>query len=217
MDTTLEPVFLAQPWLDFIILQQPTAATSEYLAYNKPVINAEYGGYDGDNVPGAWGADPDTIRSMIWDIRLRGGYFVYELWQGSLHSRGAQYVSINPRFFRDRTRFWLLEHHPELFSGQAGLANPGQEYITYQRGGGNITVDLSATTQMLSVEWLNPRTGKTIGVHPVSGGMVRSFTALDTSDWVLHIYAPDQIPALATNSTRRFESGSLLLRGIAEH
>jgi hypothetical protein len=208
LNATLERVFLAQPWLDFIILQQPTEATSEYLAYNKPVINAEYGGYDGDNVPGGSGADPDAIRSMIWEIRMRGGYFVYELWgKGGLHSRGARYVSINNRFFRDRTRFRLLEYHPELFAGQPGLANPGQEYITYQRGGGNIAVDLSTTTQMLSVEWLNPRTGKIIEISPVSGGMVRTFTALDTSDWVLHIYASDQISTLARDSTRPFDSG----------
>ena len=126
-----------------------------------------------------------------------------------MRSRAAQYVSINTRFFRDRTRFWLLEYHPELFAGQPGLANPGEEYIIYKRDGLDIAVDLSATTQMLSVEWLNPRTGNTIGVRPVSGGMVRTFTTLDTSDWVLHIYAPDQIPTLTTNSTRQFESGSL--------
>jgi hypothetical protein len=189
--TTLEPAFLVQPWLDFIILQQPTEATSEYLASNKPVINAEYGGYEGDNVPEPWRADADTIRSMIWDVRMRGGYFVYETWEGDAHSPGAQYASLNTRFFRDHTRFWSLEYHPELFDGQPGLANPGSEYVIYQKSGDNVIVDLSDTHETLNVEWYNPRSGERITAAATSGGAPRTFTPVDSNDWVLHIYDPD--------------------------
>jgi hypothetical protein len=183
----LQPEFASQPTLDYITLQRPTAATSEYLSYGKPVLNAEYHGYE--SAPPPHGADPDTIRTMIWDIRMRGGYFAYETWGRDPQSPGALYSQLNNQFFMDHTRFWLLEYHPELFGGMPGLADPGQEYVVYLPTGGDVTVDLSAAHGTFSVEWYNPRTGVFTASGSTTGGAAHAFTAPDTKDWVLHLIA----------------------------
>jgi hypothetical protein len=187
----LEPEFASQSTLDYITLQRPTAETSEYLSYDKPVFNPEYGGYE--DAPPPHGADPDTIRTMIWDIRMRGGYFAYETWGSDLESPGALYSQLNNEFFRDHARFWLLEHHPELFDGIPGLANPGQEYVVYLEDGGEVTVDLSTgrgtSVLLYDVEWYNPRTGEISSEGITFGGTTVSFDAPDTNDWVLHLAA----------------------------
>jgi hypothetical protein len=66
---------------------------------------------------------------MIWDVRIRYGYFVYESWAEALNTPGINYASLNNQFFIERTKFWLLEHHTVPFDGQPGLANPEEEYI----------------------------------------------------------------------------------------
>jgi hypothetical protein len=182
----LAPEFARQSSLDYITLQRPTSTTSDYLVYGKPVLNAEYGGYEDAGPPG--GTDPDTIRRMIWDIRMRGGYFVYETWGTDLQSPGALYSQLNNKFFQNRTRFWLLEHHPELFDTESGLADPGREYVVYLPDGNDITVDLSQGSGTFTVEWFNPRTGETMTMSPVAGGTPVTYTAPDNKDWVLHIY-----------------------------
>jgi Putative collagen-binding domain of a collagenase/Protein of unknown function (DUF4038) len=180
----LEPRFASDPSLDYITLQQPTRATSDYVRYGKPVINAEYGGYEGALPPN--GTDSDTIRQMIWDIRMRAGYFVFENWGRDPQSPGYRYAQLNNLFFQARTSFWLLESHPEVFDGRPGLANLGQEYVVYLKAGGSVKVDLSATSGEHNVEWYNPRTGEVITSSTIDGSPV-SLTAPDTNDWVLHI------------------------------
>jgi hypothetical protein len=171
----------SESWYDYIMLQLPTSETSKFLTYNKPVINAEYGGYEDFQVNG------EQLRPLIWDVRMRAGYFVYESWGNDPQSAGAKYAGLVNRFFRDRTHFWLLEYHPESFDGRAGLANPGQEYVIYLPAGGTISVDLMGVAGSLPMEWYNPRTGAYSGQTTVVGGKNLAFTAPDTTDWVLHI------------------------------
>jgi hypothetical protein len=177
-------------WLDFIDLQNSTNETSNNLNYGKPVVNAEYGGYEDYQVDG------EGLRPLIWDIRMRGGYFVYETWGTDLQSSGAQYAKLNNLFFRDRTRFWLLEYHPELFGGTPGLANSGQEYVVYLPSGGSITVNLSAVSEMLNVEWYNPRTGEFTPAGTTTGGSNQNFTAPFSGDAVLHIGTESELSRL---------------------
>ena len=73
------------------------------------------------------------------------------------------------------------------------LANPaasGAEYLVYAQSGGTFTVNLSATTQTLSVEWLNPATGQITAGSPVAGGSTRSFTTPFSGDAVLYVKDP---------------------------
>lgn len=119
---------------------------------------------------------------------MRGGYFVYESWGTETRSAGARYASLANLFFQHRTRFWLLEYHPELFGGTPGLANPEQEYVLYVAAGATVTVNLKRARAFLQVEWYNPRTGAYVKNPSVTTQGPRSFSPPDTKDWVLHIY-----------------------------
>jgi hypothetical protein len=63
----------------------------------------------------------------------------------------------------------------------------GAEYVVYAPSGGTFTVNLSATTRALNVEWFNPAAGVTTSVAATSGGSTMSFTAPFSGDAVLYI------------------------------
>ncbi len=174
---------LTESWYDFIVLQLPTGRTSDYLKYGKPVVNAEYGGYEEYQVSG------EELRPMLWDVRMRGGYPVYETWGNDLESAGARYAKHLNLFFRDRTSFWRLEYAPDIFDGSPGLVDPGAEYVSYLPAGGTISVDLAGASSSLLLAWYDPRTGESTEPTLVSGGGRLTFTAPDHRDWVLHIRA----------------------------
>jgi len=73
------------------------------------------------------------------------------------------------------------------------LANPGAEYLVYLPDGGRdtacrvCTVDLSAASGTLAVEWFNPSTGEAASAGTTSGGDSREFTAPFSGDAVLYI------------------------------
>jgi len=69
----------------------------------------------------------------------------------------------------------------------ADNAATGAEYLVYAPSGGTFTVNLSATTRALNVEWLNPATGVTTSGGAISGGTTKSFTAPFSGDAVLYI------------------------------
>jgi len=64
----------------------------------------------------------------------------------------------------------------------------GAEYLVYAPSGGSFTVNLSATTRTLNVEWLNPSTGAiTTGGTLAGGSASQSFTPLFSGDAVLYL------------------------------
>jgi hypothetical protein len=69
----------------------------------------------------------------------------------------------------------------------ADNAATGAEYLVYAPSGGTFTVNLSATTRALNVEWFNPATGGTTAVAPITGGSTKSFTAPFSGDAVLYL------------------------------
>ena len=87
-------------------------------------------------------------------------------------------------------RMDLLHARPmaELASSHYCLAVPGRQYLVYLPSGGTVSIDLSAATGELFVEWLNPSTGRRIGGNKLQGGDVRSITAPFSGDAVLFIY-----------------------------
>jgi hypothetical protein len=50
------------------------------------------------------------------------------------------------------------------------LAKPGSQYLVYLPNGGSVTLNLSAVTGTLSVEWLNPVDGTIRQAGTVGGG-----------------------------------------------
>ena len=67
------------------------------------------------------------------------------------------------------------------------LANPRQEYLVYLPKGGGITVDLSAATGELAVEWLEPEKGAITLGGTVAGGAKRELRAPFGADAVLYL------------------------------
>ncbi len=70
----------------------------------------------------------------------------------------------------------------------ARAATNGAAYLVFAPSGGSFTVNLSATTNLLKVAWLNPSTGATTNVPSVNGGSsARSFTTPFSGDAVLQL------------------------------
>jgi hypothetical protein len=80
---------------------------------------------------------------------------------------------------------------PSLASTGNCLAHPiasGAEFIVYASSGGTFTVNLSATTRTLNVEWLNPATGAITQASPITGGSsAQPFTPPFSGDAVLYL------------------------------
>ncbi len=76
--------------------------------------------------------------------------------------------------------------HSDLASTKYCLAAPGAEYLVYLPDGGEVTVDLSAASGTLDVEWFNPSTGETESAEAISGKK-HKFTAPFSGDAVLYI------------------------------
>ena len=77
--------------------------------------------------------------------------------------------------------------HNELSSTGYCLANPGKEYLVFLSSAGKVTVDLSAVDGVLTVEWFDPSTGKTIKAGTTRGGARQDFTSPLAGDAVLYI------------------------------
>jgi len=68
------------------------------------------------------------------------------------------------------------------------LAKLGSQYLVYVPGGGSVTLNLSAVTGTLNVEWFNPATGLATPVGTVAGGASQTLTAPFSGDAVLFLY-----------------------------
>jgi hypothetical protein len=90
------------------------------------------------------------------------------------------------------TKLNLLKMTPQNSLSSTGrcLADntaTGAEYVVYAPSGGTFTVNLTATTRALNVEWLNPATGATTTGGTITGGATKSFTTPFSGDAVLYI------------------------------
>jgi hypothetical protein len=184
-----------EDWIDAANLQYDegragTASTANAFVlahyFGKPVLSTEVVWEGGGKLTG------DQVRRGAWGVLLAGSFSLHgeflplDLGKGKAH----RYLEIMFDFMQ-RIPYWTMSPHNELVdSGKFCLANPGQEYIIYAESGGIVSVDLSAATGVLSVEWLNPRTGERTAAGVAPGGAHQSFTPpLETgeSDWVLHL------------------------------
>jgi len=93
------------------------------------------------------------------------------------------------RRLADRVDLAALEPRDDLASSGYCLAEPGREYLVYLPDGRGGTVDLSAATGTLRVEWVDPRTGASRPGDAVDGGATRAFSGPDASDWLLRLTA----------------------------
>jgi len=75
-----------------------------------------------------------------------------------------------------------------LASAGHSLAAPGTEYVVYLPDDGEATVDLSAATGELAVEWVHPVQGTLTPRAAIAGGAKRTLTAPFDGDAVVRIW-----------------------------
>jgi hypothetical protein len=143
----------------------------------------------------------DEVRRSLWEITLAGAGWVNQNdpsfgWdpraaiaaQAAARDRAYDMAGHCARFFNQSgVRFAEMSPSPKLASTGICLARPGNEYVVYAPSGGEVTVDLSAATGALTVEWFNPRTGEAMRDGTVAGGATRSLRAPFEGDAVLHL------------------------------
>lgn len=77
--------------------------------------------------------------------------------------------------------------HNELASSRYCLANPGTEYLVYLPNGGEVTVDLTASSASFEVEWIHPVDGTTTPAKEVRGGDKQTLKAPLSGDIVMYV------------------------------
>jgi len=213
-------------WLDFNSLQRGgglngapaqsgvALVDSDYKNFLKPVVQTE-AFYEGSSYsgPNKFNNDPQILLEGLWAIQLYGGWNAgYQLvpdstnldmagYLSQMNNTSAVYHTYLKQFF-EQTEFWkLIPDNSLVLAGTAwAAAQPGTEYVLFLTVGGSVTVDLTAVTESLPVEWYNPRTGEVITQGTTAGGAALTFTAPDVSSWALHIgVAGATTPTLVAN------------------
>ena len=177
----------------------PNAGSENYYDDPQPADGRKVLLLDTDHLCGICGD-----RNWVWKSFLRGGNPVFMDTYNS-PPPGTTYDVNNPNdvslranmgyasAFARRISLAAMTPRSGLSSSGYCLANPsvaGAEYLVYIPTGGIVTVDLSGTSDTMSVEWLDPKSGNAYGAASVQGGAVRSFTPPFSGDAVLYIHGP---------------------------
>ena len=202
-----------QNWLSFNALQRGGALNGapaqaginllqpDYANYNKPVVQSEafYEEPSACTGPNNF-TDVNVLVRGLWAIQLHGGWNAgYQLVAGCNNDLTAYLAKINnkhadihtylQKFFTEHTEYWKLKPHNRLLAETGwAAAQAGKEYVIFLVNGATATVDLSAATGTLNVEWYDPKTGLFSGASTATAGTGKTFTAASTRDWVLHIF-----------------------------
>jgi uncharacterized protein DUF4038/collagenase-like protein with putative collagen-binding domain len=168
-----------------------------------------------DGTGGDYAADPpaaDGRKVMLTDTDHIFGTGGDEKWVWKSFARGLNPIFMDsiedPRWeparramgqtlkLAERIDLASMVPHSELASSAYCLADPGKEYLVYLPDGGEVTVDLTATTGTLAVEWMHPIEGTVTPAPTITGGARRGLTAPLSGDAVLHLYRPADSPKL---------------------
>jgi hypothetical protein len=143
-------------------------------------------------------------EAWVWKSFTRGrNPVMMDPYDGTYPISSVPYDATDPRWERIRVNFGYahayanqinlvaMVPHGELASTGYCLANPvahGASYLVYLPAGGSVSVDLSATSGTLAVEWFDPSTGQTSLGSTVAGGSPVSLTAPTSVDAVLYLH-----------------------------
>jgi hypothetical protein len=143
----------------------------------------------------------DVLRKAVWERALSGAGWVAQNdtsfgWdakstmagQSDIRDHAYDQIGHAARFFNQSgIEFWKMKPDSKLASTGICLAEPGCTYVVYAPDGGEISVDLSATSGPVNVKWINPRTGAATQSQSTSGGERCSFKPPFDGDAVLCI------------------------------
>jgi hypothetical protein len=138
---------------------------------------------------------PDKMMGTLWEIAMAGGYtayyYTYTAWDVIRPLDVPPGYALMKTFgdFWRSTEYWTLEPSDKLVSSGWCLANPGSEYIVYQKQPVPFTLDINGAQSSLQAEWFNPRTGKRTPAASLNNGVAK---LTPPSDWgndplVLHL------------------------------
>ncbi len=176
--------------------------------YGRPVLNTE-SGYEylrGHPTEKRQVHHTDKVRHSAWRIVCAGGYFAAGFHGTIGHSDFWNRIDAPNRYtflvkdegaagqlgllydFFTSLPFWRMQPFEGVEGDMAvALAEPGQVYVIYLPHGGAVTADLPATSGILTVQWLNPRTGAATDGGTVQGGAEHAFRAPFEGDAVLQL------------------------------
>jgi hypothetical protein len=143
-----------------------------------------------------WGIGGDA--AWVWKSFLRGlnPIFMDPYQQGVLRGKGdANWEPLRramgvTRRLTQRMNLAAMTPRGELAGSGYCLADPHREYLVYRPGGGEVTVDLTAATGELQVEWVHPIEGKTTAAQAVMAGAKRTLTAPFPGEAVVRLWKP---------------------------
>ena len=163
-----------------------------------------------------WGNGGDA--TWVWKTFCRGNNILYmDGYDGAAYATGHPWTSAdsaNPTVVALRrnmgyalqyaNRMNLVGMTPQdSLSSTAYCLQGGNEWLVFQPSSGPFTVNLSSTTDSLSVEWLNPSNGNTTTAAKVKGGsssttMTPPFSGIATLYLHAQASTPPAPPLLAT-------------------
>jgi hypothetical protein len=132
--------------------------------------------------------DATFTRAWVWKSFTRGhNTLLMENLSDSTGWIAGRAAMGHTRLLAERVNLATLVPHPESASTGYCLAHPGREYLVYLPNGGEVTVDLSAVSGPLAVEWIHAADGTNRPADDVAGGSRRSVKAPFAGDAVLHM------------------------------
>lgn len=140
---------------------------------------------------------PEDMMDTQWEIAMAGGYvayyYTYTAWDV------VRPLDVPPgyammKYFGDfwrATEYWKLEPSDKLVSTGYCLANPGREYVVFQKQPAPFTLEIAGSESPLNAAWFNPRTGARTPAFPLNNGTA---SLTPPSDWgnaplVFHVTA----------------------------
>lgn len=151
------------------------------------------GGINDKTFGGAMTAEA-TIRTL-WDIAMAGGYtgyyYTFTAWDVIRpldEPKGYTYMKQFGEVWR-ATEYWLLDPSDPLVSSGWCLAQPGREYVVFQRQAQPFTLNIGGASSTLAGEWFDPLSGKRSAAGTFKNGTAQ---LTPPADWdeaplVLHI------------------------------
>lgn len=108
----------------------------------------------------------EATVGTLWDIAMAGGYtayyYTYTAWDVIRpfdEPPGYGYMKHFGEFWR-ATEYWKLKPAPALVSAGRCLAQPGREYVVFQKSAQSFTLTITGATAPLTGDWFNPFTGE---------------------------------------------------------
>jgi len=104
-----------------------------------------------------------------------GYYYTYTAWD-VIHPFDIPPGYEDMKHFKDfwqSSKYWQLQPSDSLVSEGYCLADPGKEYIVYEKDVKPITLNISSAKGNLTGEWFNPYTGKTYSAGTFDNGTVK--------------------------------------------